>query len=326
MKKIKVLHFELSDRVGGIETFLFNVYRCIDRNKVQFDFITIADTPALGEELEGLGGRIYRVSEYKHIFKYYKDIVKIVRKNDYDIIHIHKNSATNIIPIIAAKQCGKKVIVHAHNTLPSVGKIAYLTHMVNRNFMYKNCIMHLACSTEAGEWLYGNKKFAVIHNGIDLLNYKYSEDYRNEIRQEFNILKSDFVIGNVGRFENQKNQARLIEIFKYIHDKDEKAKLLIVGDGKNRKLLMDFVDQQDLGKWVIFAGIRKDVYKILSAIDCFVMPSLYEGLPIAAVEAQAAGCKIFLADTISKETELTEYVKMISFLWEMLPTHLVTII
>ena len=306
MNKIRVLHLELSNRIGGIEKFLFNLYKEIDKNKVQFDFATTTlNTAPLEKKLINLGGNVYHIHAYKNIKLYYKDIEKLICNGEYDVIHIHKNSATNIIPFIVIKRNNiKSVIVHSHNTRHSVGNMTKFVHFINIKYLYKNAKVHLACSTEAGKWLYGNRKYEVIYNGIDINDFAFNNKKRINIRKSLGIEDSDFVVGNIGRFEKQKNHKRILEIFNEIVKIDQNAKLILVGDGYLKNEIIKLIEKLGLQKNVILTGVVDNVNEIVSAIDCFLMPSLYEGLPIAAIEAQISGASIALSDTISPETDI----------------------
>lgn len=308
MDKVKVLHFELSENIGGIESFLLNLYSMINREKFQFDFVTTAEKAAYGEQLKKLGGNIYKVSDYKNILNYKSDIRNLL-KNNYDVVHVHKNSATNIIPLLEAKRVGgSKIIVHSHNTSPSRGRITGVLHKINQNKLYALTDYHLACSRVAGKWMYGEKNFEVIRNGIDVAKFIFDDNKRRDIREKFGILENSIVIGNVGRFTEQKNQMRLLDIFHEIVQCKPDSKLLLVGDGPLKKKCKEKARDLGIDRNVIFLGNRSDVNDLMQAMDVFVMPSLFEGLPIAAVEAQASGTYLFLSDTISSETEISKNV------------------
>lgn len=309
--KIKILQFELDENPGGIETFLLNVYSNIDKEKYQFDFITRSSNPAKAEELKKLGAKIYRVSSYKNPVKYILEIRKILSEG-YDIVHINKNSAANILPfIIAKKYSNTKVIAHSHNTMPTVSGATKTLHFINRSTLYRLSDVHLACSNEAGKWLYSGRPYKVIANGIDCSIYKFSESVREEYRNKLG-LENSFAILNVGRFTDQKNHKRLIEIFKEILKQRENSKLVLIGTGPLKSQIKESANSLGLLDKVIFLEKRNDVSKIMMACDCFIMPSLYEGLPFAAIEAQASGLPVFLADSISRETAVTDSVKWFS--------------
>lgn len=312
MKKIKVLHFELSQYVGGIEKFMLNLYSNIDRSKFQFDFVTTCDHPALENELTELGARIYKVPEYKNYFEYKKSI-KVILNKHYDIVHIHKNSAANIVPFKVASQFPNlKIVAHSHNTHPTISGPTAFLHKLNMNKLYSYANEHLACSEDAGIWLYGNKSFKVIRNGINASKYRYSEESSNKIRNELNIPQDALVIGNIGRFSLQKNHEKLVDIFYEIKKLEKNSILLIIGEGPLFNKITEQCGRLGIRESVRLVGRRTDIPELLSSMNCFVMPSLYEGLSIATVEAQAAGLPLFLSNTISKQTEITDGIHWFS--------------
>ena len=311
-RKIRILHFELDRNPGGIESFLLNMYSRIDRERFQFDFVTRYDNAARSEELKALGAKVYKVHSFRHPIRYYHDI-KMVLSKEYDIVHIHKNSAANIIPIYAAKSVkGVKIIVHSHNTSPSVGGLSNILHRLNRKKLWKLSDEHVACSEVAGKWLYGNNKgFKIIRNGIETDKFAYNELLCKKVRKELSIPVDAFVCGHVGRFTEQKNHEYLLKIFSEIWKKNKNSYLLLIGGGPLEDKMKSIVKTENISN-VKFLGLRSDVNKVMQCVDCFIMPSLYEGLPIVAIEAQAAGCKVYLADTISKQTKITDSVEWFS--------------
>ena len=313
MKKIRVLHLELDGHLGGIESFLFSLYSVIDRNKVHFDFITRTDDPAKGSEFEELDARIIKISSYDHPLKYMKDLDKVLADGNYDVVHIHKNSAAIILPfLVTRKHKDVKVFVHSHNTQPSVNGLASLLHKLNKRFLYNSADEHLACSKVAGEWLYGkSSNFGVLRNGIITNKYRFDENKRKAKRKELNIPEDAFVLGNVGRFAEQKNQIRLVDIFEEFRKRVNDSYLILIGDGCLREKVELYTKEKDI-KNIKFLGVRNDIPDLMMAMDAFVMPSLYEGLPIVGVEAQAEGLELYLSDTISKETELLNSVTWFS--------------
>ncbi len=311
MEKVKVLHFELSDSVGGIETFLYNVLSDIDRTQYDFDFVTVKDNPGLGEKIQSLGGDIHHISPYKKMIKYIKDLSKIM-DDEVEIVHIHKNSAANILPAIVAKKKKKKVIVHAHNTSTSENKIFNLLHYINRPVLRRLADEKLACSQLAGEWLFGKKEnVTIINNGIHLDKFCYSKEKRENKREELN-LSSSLIVGHVGRFNFQKNHTFLIDIFFELQKLYPDAKLVLAGKGELLSEIREKVQDLGIEKKVLFLGECSDIEDVLQCFDIFIMPSLFEGLPIAGIEAQAAGLPLLASDTISGELELTPYAKKLS--------------
>lgn len=313
-RKIKILHVQITDNYGGIESLLTNIYSDIDRKKFQFDFITTAKKP-YQDKLKSLGANIYLMPSIKNTVLYIKTFDHVL-DNNYDIVHFHKNSAANIIPILLAKHHSShpKIIIHSHNTSPSVNNAALtFLHQSNRWLVNLMADKKVACSNVAAKWMFGTlNNVQIINNGIDINKFTYSGQDRDLIREKLGISPSDLVLGNVGRFSEQKNQSFLIDIFGEVKKAVPNSRLILVGDG----LLLDKVKQKakklGLTSNINFVGKQSDIPAYLSAMDAFVMPSLYEGLPISAVEAQSEGLDVFLANTISKEVVLTKNVKMFS--------------
>ncbi|MBQ1844091.1 MAG: glycosyltransferase [Lachnospiraceae bacterium] len=311
MKQIRILQSEIGDGVGGIESFLYSVYTHIDRDRYHFDYITRAEHPAFEREFADLGAHIYRISSYRNPMQYRHDLEKVM-SHGYDVIHINKNSAANIVPFVIAKKCtGAAVVAHSHNTNPSVGKISELMHYLHRDRLYELSDVHLACSDAAGKWMYGSRDFEFIPNGIDVGKFRFDERIRTEYRQKLG-LGDAFTLINVGRFFPQKNQLRLVDIFSEVVKKRPDSKLILVGSGDLEDEIRKRVSKYSLQDKVIFTGHRKDVNALLMAADCFVMTSVYEGLGIAAIEAEAAGLSVFVSEHIPQEVFVSDDVHRFS--------------
>lgn len=318
MDRVRVLHFELSSAIGGIESFLYNVYTHIDRERIQFDFVTTADKPALGLQLQALGCEIYKVAPHRDIASYSADIHRILAEK-YDVIHVHKNSALNIVPIILASRANPKpyIITHAHNTFFSIGNKARILswlHNISRKRLWELSDCHLACSEAAAKWMYGKRASSatILCHGVDVEKFRYDFFEAKLKRTQLGISQETFVVGHVGRFSNQKNHQFLIRIFFELKQKRPNSKLLLIGDGENRERIMAQVAELQLKDDVLFLGERDDVRGLLAAMDAFIFPSLYEGRPLAVVEAQAAGLEVYISDSVTRETELTSGVHWFS--------------
>lgn len=315
MRKLRILHFMLSSAVGGIETFLFSMVRKVDRERIQFDFVTDTESPALEKELCELGCNIYRVAPRKQVWRYWKDIKKLVDM-EYDIVHLHKNSAMDILPMIVAKR-GKNrpaIIVHAHATGPLPNRYMYMLHCINQKKINAYADLRLACSVAAAEWLYGGnaEQSIIIPNGIFVEDYRYSEAKYQQIRQQLDIDRNTLVIGHVGRFDADKNQRYLIQLLYDMKQKESQVMLLLIGDGYEKENVQALANSLGINSQVRFLGVRRDIASLLSAMDVFVFPSRNEGLPIALVEAQAAGLDIYASDSITREVSLTDGITWFS--------------
>lgn len=317
---IKVLHFELTKNHGGIESLLLRVSKEVVQDKnIHFDFITKEQVKLPYEDdLLALGCNIYRVPSEKNLIGYVKAINKILKKNNYDVVHVHKNSLINIVPIILAKHSNvKKIIVHSHNTASTRGgRLFRYIHYINRAYIVNTSVVKVACSKMAKDWMFGSAEDVLyIPNGVDLSVYSKDEQARKNIRTEFNVQENEILLGTVGRLTKQKNQEFLIDVLSKL---DERFKVIIVGKGELREKLSQKINASSLSDRIYLAGEREDIPAILQGIDAFVMPSLHEGLPIAGIEAQAAGLPLVVSKNISNELNISGNVKFIeldSDLW-----------
>lgn len=313
---IRVLHIVAGMNRGGIETFIMNIYRKIDIKKVQFDFLVHTNEEcAYDQEIKDLGGKIYSVpSRKKGLIKNYKALNTFFKNHsEYKIIHHHLSSLTYVAPLkIASKYNVPVRIVHSHNTKQGGHWLHKYIHKINQLFVKSFATDYFACSDLAAKWLYPNNiykknKFEIINNAIDTDDFVFNENSRNLKRKEFN-LKDEFVIGHVGRFHPQKNHNFLIDIFKYINDRNKETKLLLIGDGNLRSDIKIKAKKLNLKDDVIFTGVRSDIPDLLNLMDVFVMPSHHEGLPVTLVEAQAAGLPCVLSNNITNEVEIIDNV------------------
>ena len=318
-RPLRVLHFQGRMGKGGAETFMMNAYRNIDRKKIQFDFLIYEEykniTP-YNQEIETLGGNIYIVpNPNKHIFSYIKTVKRLLKDKKIDIAHSEIFFGGGINLWIAKKAGLKKRIVHSHATSDGKGR-NFVLSIIRKLFdflMKKNATDYLACSNEAGIGLYGETQpFIFVPNGIDLEKYRSVPESKDQLRDKLNIPRDAFVVGNVGRFEEQKNHVFLIDIFEEIVKINPSSHLVLIGTGSLLDKIKEKVRIKNLSEKVSFLGERNDIPELLKLMDVFLLPSLYEGLPIVAVEAQAANLKLVLSDEVSKETQLSENVHFIS--------------
>ena len=310
-KPIRILQIGMHDKIGGVETFLMNYYRNIDKKKFQFDFINPYEKLSFQEEIEKLGGKVYKIPNFKkHPIKYYKAIKNIIKNNKYNIVHVHMLSAANVLPIKAAKSCDvKHIISHSHNSNTPPGVIRKILNMVNKKYIRHTCNHFLGCSLLASEWLYGakfckNNNIIVINNAIDYDKFCYNDSVRKKIREQLKV-DNELLFGHVGRFSYQKNHNYLIELFNEIHKANPKTKLILIGDGELRKKIELKVNDYNLQKSVIFLGVVSNVNDYFQAMDVFLLPSWFEGLPVVGVEAQISSTKCVFSSTITKEIDIT---------------------
>lgn len=310
---IRVLNmFTIMDR-GGAETMVMNYYRHIDRTKVQFDFLVHRQQRgAYDDEIERMGGRIYRMCPvYPQNFSRYKrDLRTFFRAHpEYKIIHSHMSELGYFAFREAERQGVPVRICHAHNA-----PHGFDAKMIIRTYFKKRMMPYLThlfmCGEESGKWLYGDKnksRFIMLNNAIDAAVYSFDASKREKMRRQLG-LTGELVIGHVGRFNPQKNHAFLFDIFATLLKKEPNAVLLLVGGGADMPKIQAKAQELGIAERVRFLGVRSDVADLMQAMDVFVFPSLYEGLGIALVEAQAAGLPCVVSDTIPHEAYLTDLV------------------
>ena len=293
---------------GGIETMLMNYYRKIDRSIIQFDFLVHRDFKGdFDDEILSMGGKIYHVPRYNPFsFEYRRKVRDFFEKHkEYKIVHSHINSMSGIVLKEAARSEVPVRIAHSH----CEGFEKSIKVPIKKMFIpqiSKNATAFMACSDAAGKFLFGkDKQFVVLPNAIEVEKFKYNELTREKFRKEFSVSDDTIVLGHVGRFFGQKNHAFLIDIFQEVIKK-KKAKLLLVGDGELKSEIKKRVDENHISENVIFAGVRSDVPELMQAMDIFVFPSLFEGLGVAAVEAQAAGLPTVISDCIPSEVIISK--------------------
>lgn len=310
---IKVLNVELTQNFGGIESLLSQVSKKIDRDKFQYDFIAIGDAD-YQKMIVNQGSRIFVLSD-KSILKFKNEFISIIKKH-YDIVHFHKNSLANYLPILWTKFYSNKskIILHSHNTAPSINSWRMeVLHSINKKLFNNIPDYKIGCSLKASKYMFMPKdKFKVIYNGINIEKFTFSLKNRQKIRKKLGISQEDFIIGNIGRFSKQKNHKKLVQIFYELHKLKPNSKLLLIGEGELKEEIRSLSKKLGLQNYIKFLGHKDNVNEYLSAIDVVLMPSLYEGLSIASVEAQCSGNTLFLSDTISKESAITKNVHFFS--------------
>lgn len=316
-KPIRVAHVMGKMISGGVESVVMNYYKNINKDKVQFDFIIDEDSTHIPyEEIESMGGRIFLVPPYQNIHSYIKTLQNIFKSEKYKIVHSHLN-ALSVFPLYAAKRANIPVrIAHSHSTSNKKEWKKNILKNMLKPFSKVNATHYFCCSELAGRWLFGDKtydaeKVKLINNAIEIDRFIYNEKIREEIRKEINV-ENKLVIGHIGRFVEQKNHIGLLEIFYEIQKKNKEAVLLLVGDGPLINVIKEKVKSFNLQDNIIFLGKRNDVNRLMQGMDIFLLPSLYEGLPVVGVEAQASGLLCIFSDSMTKETKIIESTKFIS--------------
>lgn len=314
MKKepIRILQVvNIMDR-AGLENMLINYYRNIDRSKVQFDFLTHRDDKgAYDDEIVRMGGKVYHAPRLlpHNYLKYFKFMKKFFLKHtEYQIIHSHIDTMSSF-PLFAAKKAGIPFrISHSHSSkldkdfkLP----IKFIGKMLTPKFANK----HFACGKKAGEFLYKKGAFEIINNAVDLNKFKFNEALRRKKRKELKISENTFVIGHVGRYMYIKNQSFLIDVFNEVLKYNSDSILMLIGKGPDEVFLRKKVEELKIVDKVMFLIDRDDVNELYQVMDIFVMPSLFEGLPLVAIEAQANGLPCVVSSNISNEVLLTNNIQ-----------------
>lgn len=312
----KVLVFGMTDNPGGIESVIMNYYRQIDRDEIQFDFLSNSPFIAYEEEIKALGGKMYFVtSRKKNYFKFEKELNAFMRQHaaEYEAVWVNVCMLSNIDYLIAAKKYGiPKRIIHCHNSSNDGGKIKYYVHQYNKKRLGKYATHFWSCSETASSWFFDqrvmqNPNYKVIVNAIDVKKYEKNEEVRNQYRKELHV-QNKIVIGHVGRFHFQKNHAFLIKVFECLSERNEKYHLLLVGQGQLEPEIRELVKREGLESKVTFLGARGDVDKIYQAMDLFILPSQFEGLGVVALEAQAALLPCVLSGGVPEIARVNENV------------------
>lgn len=322
--QIRILHITECLSAAGIESFIMNNYRKMDRSKVQFDFLILRNQEEFYDsEIQSLGGHKYTICKNDNntlvrILKESRELYHFLCKHPYHIIHIHYTTPLRAPYLFAAKKAGVPVrIYHSHSAeVSGKSKMKIKIYNFMRKKIEKWATHYFACSNAAAAWIFPEKlctshQVKVIYNGIDIQKYSYHESYRKEIREELNIGEA-FTMVHTGRFLEQKNHTFIIDVFTELKKKCPKAILLLLGEGELKQSIEEMVMKRNLTDSVHFLNVRSDVHKILSASDCYIMPSLYEGLPVAAVEAECSSLPCVLSTNITNEIELTDKVSFLS--------------
>jgi len=321
---LRVLHYVGKMDRGGMETLIMNIYRNIDRSKIQFDFAIHGDRNGdFEDEILELGGKFYRFPimrknpiTYRYAWrKFWKE-----HANVYTAFHFHTNSLANIIAFEEAFRSGVRMrIVHSHSSSSNKGKLQstnIFLHKLHRNRIKRIATNLFACSNEASQWLFGgnklgDKRVLLLKNGVDVNRFKFNQAIRDQMRLNLGLQEKK-VIGHIGSFINVKNHEFLLDIIDNAHKKNPNIRAIFIGDGLLRTHLTTIVKSRKLESIVQFLGVRKDVSNLLSAMDLFIFPSLYEGLPVSLVEVQANGLPALVSDSITNNVKINNNIEYIS--------------
>ncbi len=306
VQQVRILHvFSVMD-AGGAETLMMNVYRHINKEKFQFDFVVHTNKRGFyDDEIQALGGKIYRVPAFTGINylpyqKAWRHLLASVQ-GKYQIIHSHVRSTASIYLKIA-RELGTITVSHSHSTSSGKGLSAVVKQILQKKLPVRSDY-RFACSEKAGEWLFGRYDFKVVKNAIDAKQYAFSPSVREKMRGEL-CVSDRYVVGHIGSFRDAKNHPFLVDIFHKIHRKRPDSILLLIGDGMNRPAIEKEVERLGLTDAVFFLGVRADIPNLIQAMDVFLFPSLYEGLGTVLIEVQANGLCAITSDVIPKEVDM----------------------
>lgn len=301
---------------NGTESFMMNVYRGIDQERFAVDFLLFdrEETDYTKEVIES-GGKIWYVtSRRENCFRWLKDVFAFFRQhhNEYSAIHWCGNSLTAIAPLVAAWMYRVPIrIVHGHNSSAD-GWHNRMLHTLHRAVTSAVTTHHLACSSAAAQWFFGRRKTEIIANGIDTEQFDFAPQIRTEMREQLGLSSDTVVWGHVGRFVNEKNHAFLVELFARYHSIHPKSALLLIGKGILMETIKEQIQSIGLQDSIIMLGEQQQVSRYMQAMDLFVMPSLFEGLPFVLVEAQCSGLPCLISDNINSDSILTPNVGVVS--------------
>ena len=317
---VRVVHVVGKMNRGGLETFIMNVIRNTDTSQIKSDILcTIAGAGDYDADVRNLGSSVFNIGDrfQSHTGKtrflhQYIDYIKWFKENPYDVVHIHGSHAfDNAIAVKAALDVGQgSVISHSHTN----NGVHRVLNAVGALYLRKAPIVRLACSCQAGEWLYGKPDcFEVVQNGVDVSHFSYSHEDRSRCRASLGLSENVKVIAHTGRLVEVKNQAFLLDVLRALaNDSRSEWALLLIGEGSDEGMLREKARSLGIENNIKFLGLCNDVSPFLSAADIYAMPSLHEGLPLAAVEAQASGLATFISGGMSPETKLLPTTKVLA--------------
>lgn len=324
MHKVFFLIYGLNS--GGIERVAVNAYKYIDKSKYDLHLVTKYDKRQFfDDELESYGGKREPVLKncnktgIKKKIAYARSLSKLI-KDGYDIGYFNLNAPKDAFkyPLLCRLKGIKHIVIHSHNSSEDAGSlINRMMNALGRRLIKRIADKKLTCSELAAKWMFDKKTVAAkdyiqINNGVDLPLFAYNKEVADRIRGELGIDDSTFVVGHIGRFSPQKNHTYIIDIFEKIHEKNNDSVLLLLGDGKRTEEIKSYAEAKELTEAVKFMGAKSNANEYLQAFDIFLMPSLYEGLPVVGIEAQAAGLKCFMSDVITRKVDITGNVDFIS--------------
>ena len=326
-EKKKVLIVTESISYGGLNLASVRFQQYLDKDKFECAYcVRRSHLGDLEQEILDQGIKVYHVPDselnYLKSYEYYK---KLFKKEKFDIVHCHLPFFSGIV-LFAAWQCGvKKRVAHAHFSQPYTDTaiyskkkqaVAVVYRMIMRVFLKLFCNVKIACSQEAGEFLYGKREFdkngVILNNGINTADFRYDEQVRSEVRQELEIPEDAVVLGHIGQLYSVKNQSFVIDVFNEYHKQHPNSYLLLIGDGTDREMLEQKIADLQLCDYAMMLGLRNDANRLYQAMDCFVFPSLHEGFPLTLIEAQASNLACLISANVTKKTKMNDNIEFLS--------------
>lgn len=296
----------------GVASFAMNYFKCIDRSKIHIDFAIFHDTPSIHrEEIKKTNSKVFVLPELKYIIKHFKECKRIIREGNYDIIHNNTINVSLPLMIIAQKYKIPIRIIHSHNSRFGEGLLKECRNRLLFFLLKQTATSFAACSELAGLKTFGKKEFKVIPNVIQDSTFHFDSSVRAQIREKMGV-KDKIIIGSVGRVAKQKNPLFALDVIASLIERNDKIEYWWIGSGVLDSLFLQKAQDLNIQDKVKLLGTRSDVRELYQAMDCFFMPSLFEGLPISCVEAQAMGLPCVISDRISQEVAYTDLVEFCS--------------
>lgn len=306
--------YGISENIGGVETYILNLFKNLDHSKYEVYF-PYKNKMAYYDKIVALGGKPIKITVTRHNpIKYYVYMNNLYKKHDFDVVYYNTCDIMSIDPLIFGKVNNVPTrIIHSHSSANIVKPNFFhkITEKWCRKNLHKYATNLLACSKIAGDWMFGENNYEIINNGIYTDEFVFSYTDRLEIRNKLKI-DDKYVIGFIGRLVEEKNPFFLIDVFSNFKKTNENSALIIIGDGELKSLLIKYVEKLKLENFVFFLGTRSDISKLMSAMDCFLLPSKFEGLPFVLIEAQSNGLPCIVSTEVSTESNITGNMKFLS--------------
>lgn len=296
---------------GGKKTLAMQYFRNFDQNEVEVHFICDSDSDAMPtDEIETHGGYVHMVAPYQNIMKNMADMADVFKRERFDVVHAY-NSTMNVFPLRVAKKCGIPVLISESLSMANEREPKTVLKLVLRRFAKLYATHYMSCGEDCGRWQFGDSLFDtgkvdVFKTAIDSRKNSFDPTLRLRVRADLGVGDDELLVGFIGRFAAQKNPMFLLEVVKELIAHNPKARLLLIGDGKYRERMLSYADDAGFADHIIYLGRREDIVGFYQAMDCFLLPSLYEGLPVVGLEAQCAGADVFFSSEITPEAAFCE--------------------